>query len=96
MTLQKVAEVRELVSAWQEPAVWRLGPRIAASWLTWLMCCWQTGGRIGEVLALRWCDLDLDADPPTVTFAGTMVYVQRTRSPAPGVYEDRHGAPTVV
>lgn len=31
-----------------------------------------TGGRIGEVLALRTEDLDLRADPPTATFAGTI------------------------
>ncbi|MDJ0348426.1 hypothetical protein [Cryobacterium sp. PH29-G1] len=29
--------------------------------------------RIGEVLALRQCDVDLDADPPRVTISGTLV-----------------------
>jgi integrase len=32
-----------------------------------------TGMRIGEVLALRWCDLDLAADPPTVCVSGTLL-----------------------
>jgi integrase len=32
-----------------------------------------TGARPNEVLALRWCDVDLLADPPTVTIAGTLI-----------------------
>ena len=36
-----------------------------------------TGARPSEVLALRWSDVDLLADPPTVTFAGTLVDHQR-------------------
>lgn len=32
-----------------------------------------TGVRPNEVLALRWSDVDLLADPPTVTVAGTMI-----------------------
>ncbi|MFF0541985.1 tyrosine-type recombinase/integrase [Nocardia thailandica] len=32
-----------------------------------------TGPRPGEVLALRWRDVDLEAVPPTITFAGTIV-----------------------
>ncbi|MCV7007910.1 tyrosine-type recombinase/integrase [Mycobacterium gordonae] len=32
-----------------------------------------TGARPNEVLALRWTDVDLLADPPTVTIAGTLV-----------------------
>ncbi|MEV6060869.1 hypothetical protein AB0L62_12790 [Nocardia asteroides] len=34
-----------------------------------------TGARVGEVLAIRWQDLDLDADPPRVTICGTLVRV---------------------
>lgn len=32
-----------------------------------------TGARPNEVLALRWCDVDLLGDPPTVTIAGTLI-----------------------
>lgn len=32
-----------------------------------------TGARIGEVLAIRWQDIDLDASPPTITISGTVV-----------------------
>ncbi len=34
-----------------------------------------TGARVGEVLAIRWQDLDLDAQPPRVTICGTLVRV---------------------
>jgi hypothetical protein len=75
LTLPEVTRVREAVRAWQDPAVWRPGPRHSSVLADVVDVLLATGGRIGEVLALRWCDLDLDADPPTVTFAGTMVYV---------------------
>ena len=32
-----------------------------------------TGARPGEVLAIRWEDVDLLADPPTVTITGTII-----------------------
>ncbi|WP_443083960.1 site-specific integrase [Verrucosispora sp. WMMA2121] len=35
-----------------------------------------TGARIGEILALRWEDLDLAAARPTLTICGTLVYVK--------------------
>lgn len=35
-----------------------------------------TGTRIGEALALRWEDVDLAAASPTVTIAGTLVFVK--------------------
>jgi integrase len=35
-----------------------------------------TGARIGEVLAIRWSDLDLDATPASLTISGTLVYVK--------------------
>lgn len=36
-----------------------------------------TGARPSEVLALRWSDVDLLADPPTVTISGTLIDHQR-------------------
>jgi integrase len=35
-----------------------------------------TGARIGEVLALRWQDIDLDDDRPTATICGTIVFIK--------------------
>jgi integrase len=35
-----------------------------------------TGARTGEVLALLWRDVDLDAAPPTVTISGTVVPIR--------------------
>ncbi|MBE8526551.1 hypothetical protein ILP97_55380 [Amycolatopsis sp. H6(2020)] len=32
-----------------------------------------TGARVGELLALRWADVDLGASPVTVTISGTVV-----------------------
>lgn len=45
-----------------------------------------TGVRIGEVLAIRWDDVELEAERPTVTISGTLVKVDGkplTRQPLP-------------
>lgn len=43
---------------------------------TSLTCCWPPGPGRGEIAALRWCDIDLDAATPTVTIAATMVWIK--------------------
>jgi integrase len=35
-----------------------------------------TGMRVGEATGLRWCDVDLDSEIPTVTAAGTTVHIR--------------------
>lgn len=40
-----------------------------------------TGIRIGELIALRWCDVDLEADVPTVLIAGTMIEARGAQVP---------------
>jgi integrase len=58
-----------------------------------------TGGRPSEVLALRWSDVDLLADPPTVTISGTLVDHQRVAGKPLHRQETRKGdapAHTVV
>lgn len=58
-----------------------------------------TGARPSEVLALRWSDVDLLADPPTVTISGTLVDHQRvTGKPLHRQEARKAGAPphTVV
>ncbi len=44
-----------------------------------------TGARIGEVLAIRWQDIDLAATPPTIAITGT-VMMQKGR----GTYRQDH------
>lgn len=44
-----------------------------------------TGARPGEVAALRWCDIDLDAATPTVLIAATMVVIKGR-----GLYRQEH------
>lgn len=43
-----------------------------------------TSARIGEVLAIRRCDVDVTAAPPTIRISGTIVMRKGERAPAPG------------
>lgn len=56
-----------------------------------------TGARPGEVLAIRWEDVDLLADPPTVTINGTIIDHQ-TIPGRPAHRQDarKHGAPPLT
>lgn len=40
--------------------------------------CLATGLRAGEVLALRWVDVDLEHEPPLLRLQGTMIYSKET------------------
>ena len=42
-----------------------------------------TGCRIGEILALRWIDLDLDGDLPILTVSGTITDPKTVPATAP-------------
>lgn len=53
------------------------GPKPGKLLLPFIEVLAATGGRPSEVLALRWSDVDLLGDPPTVTFSGTLVDHQR-------------------
>ncbi|HOB49725.1 MAG TPA: tyrosine-type recombinase/integrase [Mycobacterium sp.] len=56
-----------------------------------------TGARPGEVLAIRWEDVDLLADPPTVTISGTVIDHQGVPGlPAHRQDTRKHGAPPLV
>ena len=50
-----------------------------------------TGARPNEVLATRWCDVDLDADPPTLTITGTVIDHGRVEGMAVHRQEKRKG-----
>jgi Phage integrase family len=49
------------------------GPRPGRLLAAFVELLAATGARPNEVLALRWSDVDLLADPPTVTIAGTLI-----------------------
>ncbi|MHA7220978.1 site-specific integrase [Arthrobacter sp. RHLT1-20] len=57
---------------WQEDPSHQGRPR-ATDLLDVLDIFLATGARIGEVLAIRWQDIDLEAEPPTITISGTVV-----------------------
>lgn len=67
----EIVALREGVRQWQEAGT--RGPARARDLLDVVDVFLGTGARIGEVLALRWADVDLEADRPTVTIHGTVV-----------------------
>lgn len=68
--------VRAAIARWQHPATPRPGPHPTRDLADIVDVMLATGSRIGEVLAIRWSDLDLSADTPTLTVSGTLVYVR--------------------
>lgn len=65
-----VQAVRSAVDAWMSQK--RPGPKPTPDMPDIIDLLLATGCRIGEVLALRWSDLDLDATPPTLSVSGTI------------------------
>ena len=64
--------IHEAVTTWE--AAWTSGPRRNGNLMFDVLdLLLATAARIGEVLALRWCDIDLDSDHPSVTICGTLV-----------------------
>ena len=62
--------------AGRNPKPGKPGPRHTGDLADIVDLLLATGARIGEVLALRWEDLDLAAARPTLTISGTIVYVK--------------------
>lgn len=84
LTVEQVQELRRRVKAWQESQ--RLGPRRAYDLAEILDVMIGTGCRIGEVLALRWRDVEtVDNGKVVVTIAGTVVEI-----PGRGVVRQDH------
>lgn len=78
LSLGELAGLRERVRLWQTyqlpgDAGNRGGSGRNGSLLDLVDVMLGTGCRVGEVLALRWQDVDLGAEVPTVTVAGTVV-----------------------
>ena len=68
----EVKKLRAIVRKWQDDPDHQGRPR-ASDLIDVLDIFLATGARIGEVLAIRWQDIDLDAKPPTITISGTVV-----------------------
>jgi integrase len=72
---EQLETVRTAIRNWQEPTPGKPGPRHNGDLADIVDLLFATGARIGEVLALRWEDVDLAAKHPTLTICGTIVYV---------------------
>ncbi len=74
--MKQLNVVREAIRRWQQPAPGKSGPRPTGDLADIVDLMLATGARIGEILALRWEDLDLAAERPTLTICGTIVYLK--------------------
>ncbi len=70
LTVEDLATVRAAVRAWMTKD--RPGPKPTSDMADIIDLMLATGARIGEVLALRWSDIDLDAPRPNLTINGTI------------------------
>ena len=70
LTLDDLATVRAAVQAWM--AKDRPGPKASRDTADIIDLMLATGARIGEVLALRWSDVDLESAQPNLTISGTV------------------------
>jgi integrase len=77
LTLETVRLVRETVVAWERERRGKPGPAPDGQILCVIETMLGTSARIGEVLALRRCDVDLATQAPSVTIAGTIISIDR-------------------
>lgn len=87
---EELIEVRQLVHEWRKgpdaQGRKRSGPKPSGILPDIIDIALATGLRIGEVLALRWSDVDLAAKRPTLTVSGTLVQLKGVgiiRQPVP-------------
>ncbi len=76
LTDQNFQTVRAAIRQWQQPVPGKPGPRHTGDLADIVDLMLATGARIGEILALRWEDLNLAAERPTLTICGTLVFVK--------------------
>jgi len=76
LTDEHLQAVRAAIREWQQPVPGKPGPRHTGDLADIVDLMLATGARIGEILALRWEDLDLAAERPTLTICGTLVFVK--------------------
>ncbi|NGN84814.1 tyrosine-type recombinase/integrase [Arthrobacter silviterrae] len=75
LTIDEVAKLRHDVYRWQQPTGRQNGLH-EKDILDVVDIMLATGARIGEALAIRWSDVDLAAEKPTVTIQGTIIDVR--------------------
>ena len=73
LTAIELEQVRQAVRAYTTPVAGRSGPRRGVMLPAFVELLAATGVRPGEVLAIRWEEVDLLADPATVTVSGTLI-----------------------
>ena len=76
LTDEHLQAVRAAIREWQQPIPGKPGPRHTGDLADIVDLMLATGARIGEILAVRWEDLDLAAERPTLTICGTLVFVK--------------------
>lgn len=84
LTPADVSVLRRNVAAWQTP-------RKRTDLLSIVNMLAATGMRPGELLALRWGDVDLVASPATVTVAGTVIELKGKQADGKGVRRQPFG-----
>ncbi len=94
MSKQEVRQARNAVQAWVDGD--RSRPKSSRDMVDIVDLLLGTGARIGEILALRWSDIDLDHKPALLTITGTI-----KNDPGRGTYRKAtpktdHGIRTVV
>ena len=70
LTLEDLETVRRALRTWTAQA--RPGPKASSDMADIIDLMLATGGRIGEILAVRWADVSLDAPRPNLTINGTI------------------------
>ncbi|MGO1407968.1 MAG: tyrosine-type recombinase/integrase [Brachybacterium sp.] len=73
LTIEQVDAIRRAVANWRRGPK-RMGPRPDGQLEVIIEAMLGTSARIGEVLAIRALDLDLDAETPSVEITGTIVH----------------------
>jgi integrase len=76
LTDEHLQAVGSAIRGWQQPVPGKPGPRHTSDLADVVDLMLATGARIGEILALRWEDLDLAAERSTLTICGTLVFVK--------------------
>jgi integrase len=76
LSLHDLQAVRAAIRDWQASPPGKPGPRHTTDLADIVDLLLATGARIGEVLAVRWVDIDVSSPRPTLTFSGTLVQVK--------------------